>query len=434
MQTNNIVKMNDVARGSTEHTALVNSLEVLDWTLQTQTLIKATGLPLGEMLGERSSRVPNGSLASRLGHSTLESFVTSPQDEHGVNKSWDQWNEHVTAFRYKSLYDIYVEEPKEIILQFTDVCKILGHIPANSAEYHQAKDSHLINQKSSLREKHELELAEMNERMRDLIKTSDRASSKLKEEELMSIELKSKYDALISETDRKIVIAREEMEHEKVTALEAQKKELEDALIGKIDSIRNSAELQVSEANERVNDIKSRYNSDNFVARKEHEIVQQQLSHERDSVRDILVRLNDAEIKCRATENEISENRLTISSLEKTIDEQAVLINALQSQLAGSVKGNITFSSNQLTEMSERVEMLEGYLAKFRESSNKWKGRSNKSVDKIEKLKLSLLTTKSELKKMKKVKKSKSHKVTAIALGIISLSLLSVLSIVMVTS
>jgi hypothetical protein len=428
MQTN-IVRMNDMARGSTEHTALINSLEVLDWTLQTQTLIKATGLPLGEMLGERSSRVPNGSLANRLGHSTLESFVTSPQDEYGVNKSWDQWNEHVTAFRYKSLYDIYVEEPKEIILQFTDVCKILGHIPANSAEYHQAKDSHLINQKSSLREKHELELAEMNERMRDLIKTSDRASSKLKEEELMSLDLKIKYDELISETDRKLVIAREEMRHEKVAALEAQKKELEDALIGKIESIRNSADLQVSEANERLNDIKSRYNSDSFVARKEHEIVQQQLSHERDSVRDILVRLNDAEVKCRTTESEISENRLTITSLEKTIDEQAILINALQSQLAGSVKGNIAFSNNELNIMSARVEMLEGYLAKFRESSNKWKSRSSKSVDKIEKLRISLETTRSDLNKIKKIKKSKNYKVAAITFGTISLSLFAALAI-----
>lgn len=403
----NIVKLDDIARGSTEHQALVNSLEVLDWTLQTQTLIKATGLPLGEMLSERKTRVPNGSLAQRLGHSTLESFITSDKDEYGLGKRWDDWNEYVTAFRYKSLYDIYVEDPSQIILQFKDVCKILGHIPANSAEYHQAKDSHLVEQKNGMREKHELELAEMHERVRDLIQGADRSSTELKKEREIGFELKTKYDALILETNQQLDLARKEMKQDKVQALEAQKQELEMALEERVEIIRHSSELQVSEANERLADTKAKYNSVNFVSKQEHSAVQQQLTHERDSVRDILVRLNDAEIKLKSSDLNVQQRNSQINALEKTIDEQTILIGALQSQLVGAASDSVEFSTSELSQMSARIETLETYLAKFRTSSNNWKGRNQKAHLKIEKLTATLIDAKKALKAKESAKSNK---------------------------
>lgn len=73
----NVVRMEQSSsKKNDDFAGLKSSLGFLDWALQVQTLIQASGLPIGDGLMDKETQLPIGSMASNFGHKTLGNFIT----------------------------------------------------------------------------------------------------------------------------------------------------------------------------------------------------------------------------------------------------------------------------------------------------------------------------------------------------------------------
>lgn len=120
------------------------------WTLFVQAVFSATGLSLRAKYDVVSCTTPAYSLACRLGHRTLFSFVTSPLEECGLGLDWSDWLTLSKAYEYRYEHN-FSGTPDEILSTMSQVKKKLSTIPeqvdnsiANEASKFEHKDTKRI--------------------------------------------------------------------------------------------------------------------------------------------------------------------------------------------------------------------------------------------------------------------------------------------------
>ena len=91
-----------------------------------------------------------------------------------------------------------------------------------------------------------------------------------------------------------------------------------------------------------------------------------------------------------------------MEALNKTIDEQGILIEALQSQLAGGSYGSINLNTQEINELNKKIDSLEYYIEQFRKASYDWKQKAQARDVKLDKMSSHLKSAKKELKRIKK--------------------------------
>lgn len=451
MSRSNVVQMVDSSEKSKEEfNALKTSLNYLDlnWAFQTQTIISYLGLPLGDALIQPKTGVLSNSIAFKFGHKTIESFICSAEKSLGLNWNWEKWVNYVTAFRYKSFFNIHSESPIETIKQYDDVKMVLGRDPVNTEEYYSARDTFLLKQKEDMVLQHHVEVQNLSKKINSLESQEKTLHNILssKTEELMQAKNNFNSELVLLKTDHEkdvenitlrnvdALIKQEQnltatfnkqindLTEEKQKTIDLLMKDLFDiekkSLI-KIDNIQKDSELKISllnknsqdEINQIKNDadkqvemikrkcqedikqIKEKYNESNFVSINEYNKIKQQLNNEVTQFREVLIKLGESEKKLVNSEIKSEQNQVKIDLLQKHMAEQEEIVQVMQRHM--SYDSSSTANINDIMILEKEIESLKYYCERFKNTSCKWKNKYKDLTLKLESMSIKV----SDLKK-----------------------------------
>lgn len=402
LKDNNVLMFDNPIKAQQELGKLLQTLESVSWELQVKLIVEAIGLPLTEVLLDRSSKVPRGSLAGRLGFNDIEGFVV---EKNGLSLPWLQWDKMIVAYRLKEFYGIYLAEIKDVIAEYEDVTKILGHIPANKFEYNRAKDHHFVAYKETSEARHKIEIKDLQDKLASTQSSEREVRMHLSESINRISEMRSKHELELAAIERKLEAAKIASQNELADKLEHQRNEMiknHDALI-KVINAEHSAKIEQVES-ERAELIK-KYNSSNFVPIDIHESVKQQLSNEVSSKNDIFNRLTEANERLESMKAMAGASESEILRLKKIIAEQTTRLDVL-ANLVKSQFGDIDVHTIAI--LKDEIKKLKGYVDEFRSQKDKYKDKSLQIAARSEKLKekiskLSAIIEEHESKKLSSI-------------------------------
>lgn len=409
--TNEIIHFDAKSRFSAEHQSLASSLSYLDWMLQVQSITQSLGLPMEEV-GKFDAVPPQGTLAHRLGHETIGSFITSSHDNYGLGIDWDKWAEKLSAFRNKNTYGIYADAPEEVNSELRDVIKILGHSPANSAEYHKAKDAVLLKKHKEARMHNEEVLREMQSRITTLIKSAETDRNFIVKEQERSAMLSNEIKEVMEESEKRISFIKKEFAQENEYALGQQRKELESQMHGQIELIKKESDSRIEELNAVMEGYKEKYSSENYVTRGEYQVLSAEIDKERASNRELQLKINDLNGQLSNLYNIISLKENEINDLRLSESDSRALISSLRSRVESlsSISGHVADEDTiaAISILNSKINTLESELDNQRVIYTRVKESNALLVTLIKKLKDSLKSSKKEIKEKNQViKKAK---------------------------
>lgn len=354
-KTNEVVRLDHKVRFQKDLQNLVSSMQFMPWNIRVASIADACGLTVSTLLASDDATPMIGSLASKMEHETIKSFVTADQQEYGLGLDWAEWQDDVLACNYKSSFGIYSDTPKDILSEYRDVTKVLGREPSNSSEYHKAKDAVLLQQKQEMEEHSKQIINEMHARISSLIISSD-ADKKLYEMELektsrLERELLNAMESTSAQVTSAIEMARKERDE----ALLAQKQGLESQFNLQVVQIQDEARRSIEAVNQKMNELRDIYNENNFVPRQEYAVLLEEANRERSL--------------SRASQVKINELNEEVAKQKAIISEQNQLVDALNNQME-DIKNNsseglpVVFQS-----LNNKISTLEGYVERFREKN-----------------------------------------------------------------
>lgn len=132
------------------------------WNLAIELSAQATGIPCGHALIGSGAAPVAGTLAHKLGHSSIRQFVTEPVERNGLGLEWSDFTREVTALVYMRRYALKSNSAGAILRQVDIVSRSLNRPPEDAAEFHKVMGSRLRHERSvekSLRERAEAGLA-----------------------------------------------------------------------------------------------------------------------------------------------------------------------------------------------------------------------------------------------------------------------------------
>ncbi|WP_025562593.1 hypothetical protein [Psychromonas sp. SP041] len=456
-KADNVVSIvHDSTRVSEDFTGLKSSLGFLDWTLQVQTLIKASGLPVGDVLLEKEAIIPVGSMAFGLGHKNLADFITGSHENLGVSWSWDKWLAYATAFRHKSFYEIHLNDPEEINAQYNDIKLILGRDPINSAEFHVAKEQNFNNQKSELIKSHESVKLELNNKLSAIgveksilqnelnkvgleLKAGNADNQALKEEQFG---LLKKVDSLEQEKKNLFIHYsdmearfKKEVEDIKVATMEAAESEhlvhtaelnlkhkmetesLQKGYIFTIEEEKAKAKIALGELisvkktmipNEKHDQIVSVITSENIELKKSieeavntmvtyetHGVVVADLKAEKERTRELSFTAHDAETKLLEVSGMNEQSLTQVSTLQKIVESQSSLIESLKQVSIEDASSQDVFS------LQCKIDKLDYYAKTFKAQALAWKEKYDAQIECIDLLNKQIELISGQLKSIK---------------------------------
>lgn len=422
---NEVVRFDSKSRFATEHKNLVLSLGYLDWTLRVQAIAQSCSLPLSDMLENPETTPAQGSLAYRLGHTNVVSFISGKSENYGLSLSWDSWLEQASALRFKKTYGIYSDVPSDIISEYKDVIKILGRVPFDSSEYHKAKDAVLLQLKRDSEQHSQSVINEMNERISGYIHNAELDKRNLITEQQRVSVLSADLRKAKEEIEEAILKARKEHAFDKERALIDQRSELTQIMEQQIFSIQREAEQKINELDSQINQLKQIYNSDNFVSRNEYNVLSQEIERERHTSREYLLKINEINSALETSIQTIYEKDSLIANQSTRLHEQSVLVSALQQQI-DDIKEN---SSDALPlvfqTLNDRNRVLENYISRYRQQNTVIKEKVVKLQTRIEDLTGDISKIKSVLGKKESIIKKKNNiiKVLLVTIPLVFISL-----------
>lgn len=170
---------------------------MLSWDVQVQQALALCGLHISDaLLGDNVAPSMN-SHAKLLGHETIESLVSKPHSEDGLNLSWSEFRAQMFALVYRTKLAIEESSYQEINLMVKDATETLGHPPVNAAEYHRAKESVLKSNIVSIQKDSKARIDDLQDRNKDLIRD-------LNAEKASANEMRVARQALMEETASRI--------------------------------------------------------------------------------------------------------------------------------------------------------------------------------------------------------------------------------------
>lgn len=233
---------------------------IISWELQVQQALSLCGIHISDALLSGDIVPSANSHASLIGHKTLESLVSKPFNEDGLNLNWSEFKAQMFALVYRTKLAIDESSYVEINARVKDATEILGHPPVNAAEFHRAKETVLQSTIASITKESKARVDDLQERNKDLIRELNseravvgemRAAQKTAMEESasriqqMTRELAVKQDGYEREAKEKITVevARAEASFNQrlaaaqadmasqILSAQAERKEAEDALV-----------------------------------------------------------------------------------------------------------------------------------------------------------------------------------------------------------
>lgn len=185
------------AQSRIEVEGIQRCIGMLSWDVQVQQALALCGLHASDtLLGDNVAPSAN-SHAKLLGHETIESLVSKPLNEDGLNLNWSEFRAQMFALVYRTKLAIEESSYQEINLLVKDATEILGHPPVNAAEYHRAKESVLKSNIATIQKDSKARIDDLQDRNKDLIRD-------LNAEKATVVEMRTARQALMEETASRI--------------------------------------------------------------------------------------------------------------------------------------------------------------------------------------------------------------------------------------
>lgn len=170
---------------------------MLSWDVQVQQALALCGLHISDaLLGDNVAPSAN-SHAKLLGHETIESLVSKPNSEDGLNLNWVDFRAQMSALVYRQKLAIEESNYQEINLLVKDATETLGHSPVNAAEYHRAKETVLKSNIASIQKESKTRIDDLQDRNKDLMR-------ELNAEKAAATQMRTDRQALMEETASRI--------------------------------------------------------------------------------------------------------------------------------------------------------------------------------------------------------------------------------------
>ncbi|MFK4132116.1 hypothetical protein ACI2KR_07435 [Pseudomonas luteola] len=348
-------------QSNTAYTELSATLKVVNWAIQVQTILRAAGLPSMELAEVKDTPIPAGSNAHAFGHSTIGAFLTTAKDQLGLDRDWNEWVLHAKAFRFQNTYNIYSDNPKEIIAQVDDVAKTLGRLPFTSSEYHQQKDLIFNQQRRDSETRHQAQNRELGERVSDLMHRLDKEKSLSEELKIRAMETQSKLELAMRDMDQKLAEARLQHNSELERRLTEQKSTIETAFLKEMDDLRKQADMRVREAQERLDEMKAHYEQ-NTVSKKDHEVVCLQLNRAREENFELIRSMNEVTARLDQTNAELETERLSHAQAKEQIAALSSDVERLTNRMNTIVRTPFVGSGDEI--VSELQHQIDDLIAK----------------------------------------------------------------------
>ncbi len=384
----NIITIEQTRAHNPQCAALQEAVRVLGWEMRAQAIAKALELPLGEALAQRVTKIPKGTLAEALGHTSVESFISSDPSDMGLGIEWAQWEQQVRAAYYKEKFNLYADDPVEIINQYRDIKELLGREPVSAAQFHRVKDQHLIRQRHDLRAHFQGETEQLQGQIRAISGELDQVRDELRGERLVSAEISERYQQLIEKMDERVALIKAQSGDAIAAALGEQKAELEEHYAQLIEQMHRqaAAHRELAAAAPRG----EAHAQGEMIPQSSHQAVLDQLQKEREYSKHLIERLGEADRKFAELEAAFDGKAANVAILNKIISEQTALLNVLRAKLDGARIEQGEFSLEQIEKMQQRIEKLESYLERFRAKTVLWKDRYHKSMVRVDAMQQSL--------------------------------------------
>jgi chromosome segregation ATPase len=359
---------NVIAIKNDEHTKLneinelKSTLKFMDWTIQLQSIAASAGLPVCKELGQEDTKIQAHSFAGRLNYPTIHAFIT---DKNGLAMSWNDWSDRVTAYSLREKFGIYASTAEEIIHQHKDVEAILKRPPANAAEFHKAKDAVFLSQKQQAEKKNAEEFSLLNKQINSITNERDLSVLSLNIEKDRTVKLSIDLKAAIESIDVRLAEAKRTFNNEKEIELQALKLSFEKELEANTVAIKLQNKQELESINYEMEQLKSYYNSDNFVSRNEYMVVEHELANERSNNRDYIRKLNDATSQYELAASQINglkENEVDltakIASAEALIESLKKEIVELNNLSLGEISYGAMHMQQKIVELQSAVDTL----------------------------------------------------------------------------
>lgn len=397
MQINkDAVSIDHKVRFQKEFNNLTSSMQFMPWEIRAMSVAGACGLPMSALLTIEDTIPMIGSLAARLEHPTIKSFVTSEKSDFGLNMEWADWQNEVLASQHKNMFGIYSDSPVDILSEYRDVAKVLGREPANSAEYHRAKDAVLLQQRQEMEVHSKQVIGEMQARIGSLILTSD-ASKKLYESERdKTLKLEQELVTAVENTAAQVAIAIEHSRIERDAALTSQRGEIEKEHQIKTAMLMEEARKSMEQLSQKMDEIRSIYNEENYIPRQEYVVLLDEIDRERSQSRATQVKLNELN-------TEIARNKTIIA-------EQEQLVEALNNQMEDFKSNPGDALPVMFQSLQAKITTLQSYVERFREKNTELKGKLQTSQ-------AALAKQKKEASSAKKMVKNLTRALVVLSVG-----------------
>ncbi len=361
-EAQNVIKMSKGSPRNDDLREVKASLKVMDWAIQLQSIASAAGIPVCDALKDKNTEIPIYSIAGSMGFSNIHSFITS---QNGIDIPWEDWENRVSALSYREKFGIYADNAKEIVLEYNDICSILRRPPANAAEYHMAKDSAILSKKMEQEQRHLQERSEMSQRILAVSKERDAETGKYLSEKERSAQLTLQLSKAIQKAEDDIALARIAFNKDKEIELNAIKSEFEKSLAEHTMMIKQESQAHINNANYQMEQLKSHYNSGNYISKKEYNVVEQELANERNNNREYIRKLNEATANYEFAAEQIaalkgSEHDLTskLSELEQTVASLKMEIEELNNLDMSDISLGMIHMQNKVHDLQSQIENL----------------------------------------------------------------------------
>lgn len=190
------------------------SIKYFSWDMLVSRVFSYCGIAVSEAFLINDQVVPSpSSVAGQLGHPTMESLVTKPEAEFGLDQDWAEFKQKAIALVYRGKYALSSSaDYLEIIDQVEDTTKILQRAPGDAAEFHSAKEKALNDNIIEMRRDHEFKMADARERQQDLTRSLDKTKAQIISLEATTQTLKQDSAARIQQITREMAEHHEQLE------------------------------------------------------------------------------------------------------------------------------------------------------------------------------------------------------------------------------